>query len=216
MDRILRRLVQGLLPSSQLPQTIDVWDLEEGLADLRSRSLEVTRKQQVEWGGCIVLVEDHLRLLHPVCGRKDGVDPKCKPVDHDNYVGFAHTHLPDATSGKPYIGFSERDFRGTLADGDNLALVCNGADVFALVRTADRTQSCRIPQDKEFKSWEQLYDNLILQARQMMKSDPEVRRRGSDVLNRVLWQANRQMCQNLGFAFYRGLWGQPLIRLYRP
>jgi hypothetical protein len=131
-------------------------------------------------------------------------------------VGFVHIHLPDEATGMPYLGFSERDFRGTLVDGDNLALVCNGPEVYALVRTADRTQPRRVPDDQEFRSWEELYDNLIRQARREMAADPEVQRSGSDALNRALWEANREMCQRLGFAFYAGRWGQPLVRVFRP
>jgi hypothetical protein len=36
------------------------------------------------------------------------------------------------------------------ADGDFLALVCNGPQVFALVRTRDRTQPPRVPDEAEF------------------------------------------------------------------
>jgi GNAT superfamily N-acetyltransferase len=129
---------------------------------------------------------------------------------------LAGDSLPDDVTGKPYLGFSERDFRGTLADGDHLALVCNGPEVFALVRTQDRTQSRRVAGDSEFKSWEQLYDGLIERARSEMAVDPEARQRGSVLPNRALWQANREMCRRLGFAFYQGLWRQPLVLRYRP
>ena len=184
MDDILRQLMQGRLNSGQLPPAINIWDLEEGLDELRRRSLDVPPHQQVEWGGCIVLQEDRLQLVHTVKGWKEGVDPNCLPDDHDRYVGFAHIHLSDGVTGQPYLGFSECDFRGTLADGDHLALVCNGPEVFALVRTQDRTQSRRVAGDSEFKSWEQLYDDLIERARSEMAADPEARQRGSVLLNR--------------------------------
>jgi hypothetical protein len=148
--------------------------------------------------------------------RLEGVDPNCSPDDHDRYVGFAHIHLPDGATGQPYLGFSECDFRGTLADGDHLALVCNGLEVFALVRTQDRTQPRRVASDSEFKSWEQLYDDLIERARSEMAADPEARQRGSVLLNRALWQANRELCRRLDFTFYQGLWREPLVLRYRP
>ena len=220
MDDTMRDLVQGLLASSQLPYAIDVWDLKEGLAELRHRSLQVPQARQVEWGGCIVLREDRLHLVHLVRGWKRGdelgVDPKCKPEDHDSYVGFAHIHLPDSETGLPYLGFSALDFCSTLADGDNLALVCNGLEVYALARTADRTQPRRVPDDSEFKSWERLYDDLIQQAKHQMVSDRTAGKRASDALNRALWQANREMCHRLGFAFYRGPWCQPLTLVFQP
>jgi len=56
---------------------------------------------------------DHLQLVDPVKGWDEGVDPQCSPEDHDHYVGFAHIHLPDATTGKPYLSFSERDCRSS-------------------------------------------------------------------------------------------------------
>jgi hypothetical protein len=218
MDKTLQQLVQGRLASSRLPRSIYIWDLEADLADLRRRSLEVAAHLQVEWGGCIISKGDGLGLTHLVSGRKDGVDPECQPqdLDHGSYVGFAHTHLPSDLTEKPYLGFSERDFRGTLADGDNLALVCNGPEVFALVRTADRTQPPQRPDASEFESWEKLYDDLIGQARNEMDTDPKAREAGSQTLNRYLWKANRELCRRLGFAFYRGRWGQPLVRVFRP
>jgi len=217
MDDLLRQLVQGQLKSGQLPRTINVWDLEEGLDDLRRRSLDVPPSQQVEWGRCIVLQDERLQLAHhPVRGWDEGVDPECSPEEHEHYVGFAHIHLPDAITGKPYLGFSERDFQGTLVDGDNLALVCNGSEVFALARASDCAKPRRVPDMAEFASWEKLYDDLIGQARGEMASDPRARERSSIALNHALRQANREMCRRLGFAFYRGLWGQPLVLVYRP
>lgn len=112
--------------------------------------------------------------------------------------------------------YAEWDSRATLADGDHLSLVCDGPEVFALVRTLYRTQPPRVPDDTEFARWNKFYDDAMAQARRAMTSDPAVRRRGSDALNRALWQANQQMCQLLGFAFYRGLWGQPLVCMFRP
>jgi len=211
MDDLLRQLAQGQLKSGQLPRTIDVWDLEEGFDDLRRCAFG----DQVEWGGCIVIEDNRLQLAHQVSGWDEGVNPNCKLEDHLLYVGFAHIHLPDPITGKPYLGFSERDFRGTLVDGDNLALVCNGPEVFALVRASDCTAR-QVPDAAEFASWEKLFDDLIERARGAMASDPQARERGSIALNRALWQANREMCRRLGFAFYRGLWGQPLLLAYRP
>ncbi len=39
-------------------------------------------------------------------------------------------------------------------------------------------------------------------------------RQRSDALNRALWQVNRTLCQQLGFAFYQGLWGSRYARSF--
>lgn len=215
MNDLMQELVQGQLRSHQLPRDLHVWDLEEAFGALRRCSLEGTRR--VEWGGCLALQEARLRIPHPVAGWAEGVNPACEPenTEHETYVGFAHIHLPDA-HGQPYPGFSALDFRGSLVDGDHLALVCNGPEVFALVRTADCTEPRRAPADREWQGWERLYDDLIKQARRDMAADPAARRQGSAALHQALWLANREMCQRLGFALYHGLWGQPLARLFRP
>jgi hypothetical protein len=154
--------------------------------------------------------------VHPARGRGDGVDPICRPADHPSYVGFAHTHLPDSSTGEPYLGFSDRDYRATLADGDNLALVTNGPEVFALVRTADCTVPLQEVDDSEFEGWTELYDEVMGKAQQEMRLAATSRTRGTDALNRALWQVNRELCQRLGFAFYRGLWGAGLRLLFQP
>ncbi len=151
VDLTFLQLVQGQLASHQLPSAIDIWDLENVLDDLRRRSLKVPPAQQIEWGACLVLQEDRLHLVHQISGWKEGVTPHCAPQEHEHYVGYVHTHLPDQETGRPYLGFSELDFRATLADGDTISLVCNGPAVFALVRTADRTQPCQVIDDQEFQ-----------------------------------------------------------------
>lgn len=218
MDDTLQQLVQGQLASHQLPRAIDVWDLKDSLDDLRRQSLQAPAAQQVEWGSCIVVQANRLHLMHQVSGWKDGVNPQCTPEDqeHGSYVGFAHIHLPDTTTGQPYPGFSERDFQGTLVDGDQLSLVCNGPEVFALARTKDCTRPRQVPDSTEFASWERLYDDAILQARREMAANLQARQRSSNTLNRALWHVNREMCKRLGFALYRGLWGQPLVCVFRP
>ncbi|RMG21261.1 MAG: hypothetical protein D6732_27475, partial [Methanobacteriota archaeon] len=128
-------LFRGGLKSRQLPEELHLWDLRDPLRDLRARSLGVSMEEQTEWGGCIVLQKDRLYMNphHFSKGWENGVKPICLPENHKDYVGFAHIHLPDEASGRPYLGFSARDFRASLADGDNLSLVCNGLEVFALV-----------------------------------------------------------------------------------
>ena len=211
MEGISLNVVQGRLNSYQLPNEFSVWDLDESYGELCRRS----RQGQVEWGGCIVLKDDLLCVEHLVMGWTDGVDPLDSPADHEHYIGFAHVHLPD-DDGIPYFGFSDRDFRGTLADGDNLALVCNGDEVFALVRTSDLTQRRRDANETEFAEWTRVYGDLIQEAQReaALKSGVQIRKKFA--LNSILLQANREMCRRLGFALYGGVWGKPLNLLYRP
>jgi hypothetical protein len=145
-------------------------------------------------------------------------NPNCQPDDrdhHSSFVGFAHVHLPDSETGQPYLGFSDRDFLGTVADGDNLALVTNGPEVFALVRTADCTLPRQDVDDGEFRAWTQLYDDVIGKARDEMASEATAGTCRTEALDRALWQANRELCDRLGFAFYRGLWGEALSLIFR-
>ena len=216
LDPALRRLLTGQLTSTQLPSILDLGVLTDGLDDLCARSLGVSIGEHVEWGACIVMDAGGLSLVHHVAGSSDAVTALDAPEDHAAYVGFAHVHLPDLVDGKPYLGFSERDFRATLADGDSLSLVCNGPDVFALVRTADCAQPRGVPGEEEFKGWEQLYDDAIRGARREMALERAAHGTASDALNRALWQVNRELCRRLGLAFYRGQRGQPLTRTFRP
>ena len=216
MEDTLRRLAQGQVPSSQLPRAFSVDDLRLGLAELCHRAFKIL--PQAEWGACILLQGDHLRLTHHVGGWKTGVTPNCEPGEHRDgvYVGFVHVHLPDKASGKHYMGFSSQDYRATLADGDNLALVCNGPEVYALVRTSDKTRKPEIVGDKEFSDWQDLYSTFIQQAKAALGSTRRTRTASGAILDQALWQANREICIRLGFAFYRGLWGDPLVRVLQP
>ena len=142
MDPLLLRLVRGQLRCLELPPLLDLACLHDGLAELCGRSFEVPSAEQVEWGACLGLRDGAVALVHLVRGLTAEVTPGCRRDDprHGMYVGFSHTHLPDPGSGRPYLGFSELDFRATLADGSNVELVCNGPEVYAFVRAADRTQ----------------------------------------------------------------------------
>lgn len=200
MDVSLKLIVGAGLASAQLPASLNIWDLRDGFEQLRQSMVS----QQVEWGSCIHCVEDRLALGHPTGGCADSVAPLCEPEHHNRYVGFAHVHLPDSTSGLPFFGFSELDYRAALADGAIVSLVCNGPQVFAMVRTLDRSVPRQIVPEHEFAQWQALYQAAFDEARQ------------DKALDRHLWLANREICRRLGLAFYCGLFGQPLSILYRP
>jgi len=198
MDDVQRLLCRGRIKGGRLPHQLHIWSLKEAFAGLRDRA----RADGVEWGSCIELRADGLVLPDPVPGVPDGVDPRCPPPVHTVYVGFAHVHLPDPETGKPYFGFSDRDYRGTLNDGDSLALLTNGPEVFALVRTADYTLPPQAVSDAEFRRWERLYEDALATT--------------GAALDRALAGVNFEICRRLGLAFYSGAWGEPLERVYQP
>lgn len=198
LDPVLPRLSLGRLSSRRLPASVSVWDLRHDFGRLRQSAFD----EGVEWGGCIRLKDQRLCVPHPVAGWPTGVDPGCDDTALPGYAGFLHVHLPDPATARSYVGFSALDYRATLADGDNLALVANGTEVFALVRTTDATLPRQVIADTEFDAWEHLYDDALADA--------------GPALDAALWKVNREICRRLGFAFYRGMWGEPLVRVFRP
>lgn len=213
MPRLLEQVSLGRLRAGQLPVQLDVWDLTSSFGEVR----QLAFLQKVEWGGCLVWEESRLLLKHPAKGWEYGVSPACYcDKEPDTYAGFAHVHLPDSATGRPYIGFSDLDFRATLESGDKLCLVTNGAEVFALVRTADCTVPPHHVGTDVLAEWSNLYGEALDEAYREMTSDPAAGPVRSDALNRALWRVNRELCRRLGFAFYRGLWGEPLALIFRP
>jgi len=194
------RLARGQLCVAELPDAVDLSDLLDELDDLRRRA----QAQGVEWGACLRADTERLEICDLVAGWADGVTPRCLCNESPGYAGFAHVHLPDAVGGRPYFGFSELDFRATLADGDNLALVTNGPEIFVLVRTADCTLPRQIIEENEFDEWDRMYAEALHRGRRL------------GTLNACLWEVNRELCRRLGFALYAGAWGDPLACVYSP
>jgi hypothetical protein len=226
----LRRLLRGELSLAHLPQQLDLRPLWEDLAELCRLSLGVepgqvtepfarTPKQKV-YGACIVVGDGPVKLGHRSVGWADGVDPapECVPERHEppHYAGFVFTRLPDPVDGSLLFGFGPLDFRSALIDGDNLAVVCNGRDVFALVRTRDGTQPSRIPSDDEGDRWMERFQAAFDAANARLERLPPHRRKSSDALALALQDANRDLCEELGFTLYGGEWGRPLYLLYQP
>ncbi len=203
MDPKLKSVVTGACRAFELPERLPIWDLRVPLDRLLLWSFEGRR----EWGSCIVQRNWRLVLQHPTPGEKEPtlvITPTCKVEDHQHYVGFAHVHLPDPVTHIPYLGFSALDYAAAITDGDLLSLVINGPEVFALVRSSDRTVKRRPVSLCEAQAWERRFPNEL------------VRRRGQGALDEALWAVNRELCLELGLAFYRGRWGQPLQLVLRP
>src|SRR5262245_13599592 len=115
------RVWLGQLRSVELPANIEIDSIERDFGQLKADAFRERR----EWAACLVLIEGQLALADPAPGWETGVAPNSDRPGRPDYVGFAHVHLPDDATGRPYLGFSERDYRGTLADGDRVALVTN-------------------------------------------------------------------------------------------
>jgi hypothetical protein len=230
VDEQLRRLLLGELRVGELPPRLDLAPVWSGLAELCRRSLGMEpgdsarllqrSNGQVEWGGCVLVDGTVVLMSHQVPGGPDHVDPHpdCTPTGHAPlvYGGFAHVHLPHSQFGGVYPGFSQWDYRASMADGDNLAVACNGVEVFALARTIDATQPRGEPSGEVFASWLEVYRQVNQKARAAMAADLAGGQPARDLLEGELYQANRQLCLELGLAFYAGRWGQPLVLVFRP
>lgn len=213
-ERFLPAICSGRLLSAQLPVRLDLSDLEVSFGRLRANSLEAGK--EVEWGGCIVFDGKRAWLEHLTSGDAEGVAPCCPP-GHAGCVGFAHSHLPDLSGFPgPYFGFSASDYRAGFECGDRLALVTNGPEVFALVRTADRTPPPRRIPNEEFSRWEAMYVSAVRKAVCDVENAVAAGRPSEDALDRRLLEVNRKLCGLLGFALYRGLWGRPLSLIFDP
>lgn len=211
-DTLLDRLLGERLKASELPLTLDLSGLHKSIEQLWKRSAA----QSVEWGGCLVLENGQLLVTDEVKGSADAVSPRCKPEDHNQYVGFLHTHLEDRETGDPYIGFSDRDYTASILDGDHLSLVTNGRELFGLVQTSDCSPTKSTLTEKDFEQWRRLFDQKVREARSEMDRALAGGKRNSQALNRRLREANQEMCRKLGFAFYQGRLGERLELVFSP
>lgn len=197
----LSETLQRVLASDELPDEIDISDIEDRINRLWHRTI----LHSVEHGCCIVM-EEHLTvsLIHEAVGWNDGISPLCDvDEDHENYKGFIHTHTLDA-DGNEDVGFSYRDFRATLADGDHVAIVICGDSVYALVRNQETRERCVI-EDSEYTEYRRLYESYMVRAGNGEFSVAEAQLRFT-----------LDMCRRFGYAFYAGRRGHSLRRLFKP
>ena len=155
-------------------------------------------------------------LVGGVAGTKLQVSPACTLEQHLNrHFGFVHVHLPldlGFAQDIRYIGFSASDYRGSVQDQDRLALVTNGDEVFALVRTVGTPSIAKFSK-KDFEEWDWRYTHALAQAKADIENGGAS---ASDAVNRRLYEVNEYLCQLLQFGFYAGLWGEPIELVYRP
>ena len=189
-------------PSDQLPDEIDLSEIETEL----DRLWRETLPNGLEHGCCMELNADStLSLTHEVVGSSDAITRLCHNVDNDhkNYKGFIHTH-PLHKDGSEDVGFSYQDFAVTLEDGDQMAIVICDQFVYALVRNQATRPRCVIGYS-EYLTYRQLSKDYMTRSGN-----------GEFPVAVAQLRFNLDMCHRLGIAFYAGMRGRPLRRLFRP
>jgi hypothetical protein len=124
-----------------------------------------------------------------------------------------------------YPGFSDRDYRAALVDGERMSLVTNGGEAFAIIRT-DQTPSADRFSDADFADWKRRYATAFHEAMCVMASElahrelsaPSTVRgpRRTKALYVKLQAVNDYLCGLLHYGFYAGTWGRPLELIYQP
>lgn len=257
-------LLRGGLPASKLPRMFSLADIQTDLAELCKNSLGVhpplpppiiTEARFNEWGACLLVTNNgsgwKIEVRDKIEGETDCVKPTCKPDDHQPpvWTGYAHTHPPIpvdvsvpgiTTRCFPYPGFSSIDYVSTLTDGDNVALVCNGVQVFALVRN-DRTEARKNVSTESLKEWKELELFLVDEAKRialgnetpadeihptrqsatarlhkLIRQHTGTNRAAYCVIDAARMAFNFHMCAELKFAFYQGEWGGRVFSVLAP
>jgi len=205
MPPYLAQLIRGELSSRELPEELDLSLLP---ADIIQCLCEQTAQHRLEYGTCIVWLEENRSLLfkHKVKATPERpleIDPACDPDNLDDhphgvsYVGFFHTHTP-GEEGEALIGFSEDDYRATLADGENLSIVHNGREFFVLVRVQE-TWERGVVSPSVYRKWVKVFDDCL--------DNNELSTEEAHFL------ANRDICLQTKLAFYQGVTLQRLRRV---
>lgn len=196
------------LTRKTLPRTIVIKGLHEIALELWTRTQ--SREPMREWGVC--MVDDTSCIAPgPECdyvegypaenGRPACVALNCRAEDHgESYEGVAHSHPPDETLG-PYPGFSSDDYAWTLADGDPLGMVTNGAEIFLLLRV-EETEQRRTPSQQELFQWRKIFHFAVWIAKLEVASLTKGSKSAAPSAS-LLW-ANKYLCEVLGFALYGG------------
>lgn len=188
-----KRLKSGTLTVQDLPESLELCgQIVQQIDELWKRM--VGDPDHKEQGACILFDSECNLRLDQVADEQSPVHvmPKCRAWDCDDHLGFFHTHW--YLDGEEQVGFSHSDFAGFLQDGESLSLVRSGNQVFALMRTNATPTAFILPENELLQ-----YRSVFLHYYGIESSQPEAQ-----------LKANRELCKELGMAFYRALLGEPL------
>jgi len=194
------RLLRGELTSAELPERIDLGELNAAMNELWERSIrDIDRGRVVEWGGVLILdAAGNLKLVNETVGAADRIDLDTSCVGPgETFVGTFHTHPYE--SGLTGMAFSGADFAHAINRGNILTLVQSGDLIFGLVRTE------KTPANVDRGQLIQELDALFIEylAEEMFPDE-------------AAFEANLDMCARYGLAFYWGEVFGELREVYRP
>lgn len=195
--------MKGGLRATQLPQTIELASIREGIFELWRRGQE----SNVEVGACLIGSDSAMELAHVTTGTRTGVRPGCRRAEHVGLLGFVHTHPPEIGSDMTYPGFSPGDYVKLLRDGDGMAMVCNGMDVFVLVRTRETVKYSSEIEPEVTSYWKRLTHMPEHGVDEWMSF-------GFGDVESAIWRANRLACARLNLGFYAGRRDENPILVY--
>lgn len=142
----------------------------------------------------------NVKLVNPVAGDANSVEPNRNVPEEDELLGTFHTHpYSREEGGHTGVPFSGQDIVLTINEGDEIALVQSGEDVFAIQRT-DATPDTVDKDTLKQEFGDALFNYL---------DDPNVS------FAEANYKANLEICQKYSLAFYAGRNGS-LKEVYRP
>jgi hypothetical protein len=208
----LQSVVDSIQDVKTAPPTLDIRLIGAGLRDLWKRSMQYSPPREV--GACIVAHVRGIRLDFVNVGDVARVQPACSSAQHQQHLGFAHTHPTPPGA----VGFSPSDFRATLEDRDRISIVCSGELVFALLRLKDTVS----PNDRAvasmFEVWDRVKQNPAEHVRRnygmaglVSPLKPAVSRDYSPA--QVMRKLNDESCRLLHFVWYEGTINGNLVRM---
>jgi hypothetical protein len=193
-------LLAGQLEPEELPEEIDLSELDEVIVDLWARSVARAEEGVVEeWAATIVRDElGRLRLINPVsAGEEFAVLPDSTSPPGLEFIGTFHTH--PRMDGHQHIPFSDTDVISAVELDENLSLVFSYGLLAALVRTTRTTTSVDHAAVRAMFEWA------------IQRAEAQ----GATFLG-AAWIACAALCRALGWALYVGPSGQPMTEVKLP
>lgn len=199
LTTFLRRFVDGRCPSAKLPATLNLTGIRRTMKQLWNASVRnIASGVVLEHAATLAFsTEGKARLIYPVAGTADDVEPNYDVAQNETFIGTFHTH--PHKKGLTGIPFSGMDIASAINEAEWISLVQSGDDVFALIRTDKTVPS--VDSNIVVSQVSNLYETL-LNIRLSYQS--------------ALRIANLQMCATYGLAFYAGKVGGRLEVKLKP